>query len=111
MWKTKHFFHFCKNLYLRYKEGIGCCDVFSMDCYYAPKLLRDLKIFRRNLDTYPSHPNDLTMEEWKQTIDKMIYAFNYLIKEINWPNLSEEEYNKAKEGFELFGKYYMSLWL
>jgi len=106
--------HPIKNWYWRKTKGYGCCDIWSLYYYLAKIILPQLKGFRQNIHGYPSDLKSLY--EWEKIVDKMIWSFEYLI---NYEGL-DEEFNaeklminskKEQEGFELFGKYFRSLWL
>ncbi len=109
--------HWVKNLYRRYKYGGGCCDIYNLDNYLVKKILKPLKEFRRSLSVNGGgYPCELkSMEEWLDILDKMIWAFQFLIdgEDIeNWTVEKDiEASKKAQEGYELFGKYFRSLWV
>ena len=107
-------FHWFKNVYRRIRYGAGCCDIFGLDYYLAKKIIKPLKEFRRSLERngggYPSELN--SMEEWLAILDKMIWSFEYLISGEEFYKENNNENNKKEaEGFELFGKYFRSLWI
>ena len=104
--------HWMKNLYLRFKYGAGCCDVFSLDYYLAKRIIEPLKVFRQKVG---SHPMDLTSEQWDEYLDDMIFAFEFLLDEERSKKLymdnSHSLYERQQRGFEYFGKYYLDLWM
>lgn len=105
--------HWMKNLYLRFKYGAGCCDVYGLDYFLAKRIIHPLKEFRRH-DTV-SYPPDLTVEKWEAIIDEMIWAFDYFINEADnftdySPKQMTQNYKRQQKGFELFGKYFTHLW-
>ncbi len=107
-------FHYIKNLYLRLIKGAGCCDIFSLDYYLAKKIIKPLKEFRCHIFSHPSDLNSL--EEWLEILNKMIWSFEFLLRDEDWDkDISSDErielMKKEQEGFELFGKYFRSLWL
>lgn len=64
-----------------------------------------LKELRSNLH---SHPNTMTFEEWKQTLDEMIC----LLDNMSW-SMSGEYESKMKNKdrfFELFSRHFYDLW-
>ncbi len=101
-------FHPLKNLYLRYKNGAGCCDVWSLDYYLAKKILPALKEFKKRNYSYPSN---LKTEEWDEVLDKMIWSFDSYNNKDFKLEFDEDWNKKRQEGFELFGKYFTSLWI
>ena len=102
--------HWIKNLYLRYKNGAGCCDIHNLDYFLAKRILPPLKAFRnRDIGEYPSCLNNV--EEWKEILDKMIFSFDSIVREYYSSSMEEQtKDNKVKEGLELFAKYFQSLW-
>ncbi len=113
--RIKDLLHQIKNLYLRFRYGAGCCDIFSLHYYLAKKIIKPLKLFRANVYSFPP---DLTFKEWKKMLDEMIFAFEFIAEGEHWnpkyEKYSAEKVNKlydrAQKGFELFGKYYKDLW-
>lgn len=119
--KLKINWHYFKNLWLRITQGVGCCDISGLDYYLAKKIIKPLKIFKSRLT---SHPSEITAEEWNKILNKIIWSFEYLIdgeengKMYEKENGKEFDMEKSKkwadkqqEGFELFGKYFRSLWI
>jgi hypothetical protein len=108
-------FHPIKNLYLRYRYGAGCCDIFNTDFYLATKILPVLKQFRKRV---LSRPLDIdSIEDWETILDKMIFSFESIVNEDDFAIFGEKEitdrelfYKKRQEGLELFGKHFSDLW-
>ena len=75
-----------------------------------------LKYFRECVKmTYPAEFN--SMEEWNNILDKMLFAFDFTLNEMNGfssIDFDTERYqtalDKANEGFKLFGEYFLNLW-
>ena len=100
-----------KRWWQRRTRGWDDSDTWSLDYTTAKFLLPRLKRFKELNNGYP----DVFAcgEDWDIAIDKMIFAMEYCIKLGGSTDLSS--YNndnrvKALEGFELFGKHFMSLW-
>jgi hypothetical protein len=114
IFKSGGILHSLKNYYLRKRYGGGCCDIFGLYYYLGKKILPPLKEFRKHLNGYPfAYINDetkenMTMEKWEEILDKMIYAFEAIELDEKCEKIDEK---KQQEGFELFGKWYRSLWL
>jgi hypothetical protein len=53
---------------------------------------------------------DLSPDEWKTILDKMILAHEWHASDSNERDVSAEHYDKVEEGMMLFGKYYGDLW-
>ncbi len=109
--KLRNLIHPIKNRYLRQRKGVGCCDVYSLYCYLGKKILPGLRVFRENLNGFPVAMVDgkkMTIKKWEKIVDKMIYAFESIDLEEKGEDI---DYKKQQEGLELFGKWYLSLWL
>ena len=55
------------------------------------------------------------MEEWDEILDKMLFAFNFVLNENRISQFTTaQEYqvilDGVMEGFKLFGEYFLSLW-
>ena len=106
--------HWIKNLYLRYRYGAGCCDTFNFCHFLAPRLLKQIKCFKRHLERGGGYPMDTTWKEWHKELDEIIWAFEFIV---NGEELVDDmEKNKSnnerqQKGFELFGKRFRDLWI
>ena len=113
--KSGECFHWIKNLYLRFRYGAGCCDIFSLDYYLAKKIIKPLKRFR--LKNNMSYPFELeSLENWHKTLDEMIWAFQYIID--NEPTqyykngkIDYRPFKRQRKGLMLFSKYFRDLWI
>ena len=105
------------------KNGFYPDETWSLYHSIAMFVLPRLKYFHDKTIGIP--PCFETLEEWKQTLDKIIFSFEtcfeddyfevpkkYLKrykckdKETAWKKYCQE----VNEGFELFGKYFLHLW-
>ena len=75
-----------KNRSIKYK------DIYSLDNTIARFVLPRLKFFKKNIIGYPP---DITFEEWKSIIDKMILSFE-LILDTSEPDFGERKYYTEK---------------
>ena len=75
-----------KNRSIKYK------DIYSLDNTIARFVLPRLKFFKKNIIGYPP---DITFEEWKSIIDKMILSFE-LILDTSEPDFGERKYHIEK---------------
>lgn len=98
-----------KYLYQKFTRGWDDSDLWSLDYTISKFALPRLIEFRKN---QCGIPYGLTEEEWLEILDKIIFAMDLNIKELGdyWHCISKEEEKLIDEGFELFGKYYRSLW-
>lgn len=52
-----------------------------------------------------------TFEEWHEMLDKMIFAFEWHADDDRkYGRFDEAEYEKVKEGLQLFATFYGALW-
>ncbi len=91
-------------------------DTWSMDYTLSLLIVPMLKQLKEDGHGYPAVLD--SFEEWHEILDKMIWSFEqakngyegYYGLALN----NNEEYkaymSRVQEGFDLFGKYYMSLW-
>lgn len=73
--------------------------------YILPRLIK-YKTINKN-----SHPIAFdNIEDWHNTIDKMIWSFEKIVKD-NWVYKQlEAEKERFEEGMNLFAKHFMDLW-
>ena len=93
-------------LYAKQREERGWDDteLWNLDHTIARFVYPRLKRF---IELEPkSYPTDFTYEEWIETLKKMLYSFECIVND----SINREEYNKVQEGFELFGKYFQTIW-
>lgn len=90
-------------------RGYSDEEVWGTSYSIAKVVLPRLKRFKESKRTgYPYGEND---KEWEKKLDKMIWAFELFIEEEEGRLKCHEKQNKQmQEGFELFGKHFMSLW-
>jgi len=97
-------------------------ECWNLDHTMAEFILPRLKVFKKYTNGYPGiEPMD-TYEKWLAALNKMILAFELIIKSDdimfdsnnklveNWKELSEDRNNKVQEGLHLFATYFESLW-
>ena len=92
-------------------------ETWSLDVTIASYVYPRLKLFKKVNIGYPP---DISMKEWNEILDKMIFSFGELKKdyigyEINyddpdWKDKIDEYDHKVQEGLDLFGKYFKYLW-
>lgn len=100
-------------LYKKQREERGWDDteLWNLDYTIARFVYPRLKRFIE-LEPAGWPANDFpTYGEWIEALKKMLYAFEYIVKEDEMVNfVNSEEYSKVQEGLELFGKHFQSLW-
>ena len=113
----KELFFNLKMWYQKKTRGYSDIELWNLDITFAEWILPRLKEFKARTDGYPG--DVATFEEWQEMLDTMIKAFELYIKDFNEMTvtndeevlkLMEEEGKIMKEGFELFGKRFVSLW-
>ena len=101
--------------YKKYNKQLkkhGFCDSETWDfrSVISEFILPRLKRFKEVTNGYPP---ELTFKEWKNILDKMIFAFEW-VSIYNNLDLNQKEINdgfkKYNEGMDLFSKYFMNLW-
>ena len=86
-------------------------DTWALDHTLALIIVPALEQLR---DGSQSHPQEFEeFEEWTDTINKMIVAFENIIGDTDsdidyW---ADKRWKETKEGFALFGKHYTDLWM
>lgn len=94
------------------KDGFCDCETWNLEGVISEFILPRLKRFRELAN---GHPMSLTMEQWWEILDKMIFAFewNLTYDDIS-VKMSESEQKKMRkkynEGMKLFGKWFLDLW-
>jgi hypothetical protein len=87
-------------------------SIHSWFCEQIPRMLQDFK--RKTI----AHPGNMTWEEWKSILDRMIFCFTKIDKFDLDYNQTEEELEACREvmiklkneAFELLNKYFWNLW-
>lgn len=111
---TKNRFHLSgraiRFFFQRQIRGWDNSVTWSLDYSLSKIILPRLKKFK---ELHNGYPNGLTSEKWEEILDKMIFAFEFLGSEDRWDKIGVKyngDWDRAKEGIKLFGKYYMDLW-
>lgn len=95
-----------KYFFQRIFRGWSDRDLWSLDLTIARFTLPRLKRFReRNIGT----PGGFTEEEWKETLDMMIYAMESVVQDCAGMD-DDIDWEDVQIGLELFGKYFRELW-
>lgn len=103
--RTNLFRRSIKHWWQRRTRGWDDSDTWSLDFTIAKFVLPRLKKFRE-IDF--GYPGNMSEEEWREILDKMIYAMEFNAKDEII--MDKEENEKIQEGNKLFGKYFNSLW-
>jgi len=98
-----------KHVIQKLRRGYSDEDLWDLGNHLAEIILPRLKDFKR-VNTH-GYPNGLTESKWDEILNKMLYAFENTVNEPDFDfNTYDDTQKKIQEGFELFGKYFQSLW-
>jgi hypothetical protein len=111
------------------ETGISRDETWNLYTNISIFLVPRLKLFQEQQESIGGHPNCFkTYEEWYETLNKMIFAFEsylkddfyipdeYLQKYKQYNEVEQEQYareaywNDVQEGINLFAKYFGCLW-
>lgn len=126
--KLDDFRYKIKWFFQRLFRGYSDIELWNLDDSIIKFTLPRLKAFRDQTQGYPSNID--TFEEWQAILDEMIWAMEYVSSdEMPYWDLKEKygeetdedgklkyivEFEKleerARKGFEYFGKYFNNLW-
>lgn len=82
-------------------------DTWNLDWAIAKFVHPRLVMYKKVTDGYPGTLE--SPEEWDEILDKMIFAFEAIIKD-DFVLYSKESRKIIDEGLDLFRKYYFDLW-
>ena len=88
------------------ERGFDDTETWSLDYTIARFVLPRLKRFQEIKGGYPP---ELTEKKWTAVINKMIAAFELIIKD-NFKGLTKAEFTKVEKGLALFAQYFQHLW-
>lgn len=108
----------------RLKHGFDDTELWNLDYTILKFIAPRLREFAKDPCGYPP---DITYEEWKEILNKMVFAVDYFLDENNdfgyvkdetggykhdekGELIPTEEQKKADEGWDLFHKYFFHLW-
>lgn len=83
-------------------------DTWNLDYAIAKFVLPRLKRFKDVTNGYPVTLS--CIEEWYEVLDRMIVAFEIIVKGGAGFFYSKDEKKIINEGLDLFRKYYFELW-
>lgn len=109
--KPKDIVRYPGKLLFRIKHGFWKYEVWDLFSHTTDFVLPRLEYYHAHMVGYPG--GDITMEDWKEIVNKMIIAFRIvkIRSEDSLPDsYSEENNKKVKEGLALFAEYFETLW-
>ena len=93
----------------RIKRGFDDTELWSLYTTIGRFILPRLKAFREGFCGYPTVLE--SEDQWGEILDKMIFSFDYVVREDEEFEVREDEYyNRVQEGLDLFAKYFFNLW-
>src|SRR3989338_6981512 len=115
MKKIKHIENFPKWL----KQGIGCCDTYSLYVNLSDMITMCLKQFLKDLKRFPGtpmcYPEIKSYADWRKYLKGIIddiEKWNKYTKCKKWNPAKENELEeKARKAIERFAKVWRSLWM
>lgn len=92
-------------------RGFSDSELWNLNYTIAAFILPRLKAFKNDPVTLEAYPSDCkNMKQWLDTLDKMIWAFEYALDEAFWGDTDSKGLKKYQEGLSLFAKHFYSLW-
>ncbi len=107
--------HSIKNLWKRYRMGVGCCDLFGYYDYIGRKIGKDLRLYHRHNASWPGDDEFPTFESWQDFIKQLSDDLDP--PEINiednekWIEQENEQELKQSEAMIRFAKHFRSFWI
>lgn len=89
-------------------RGFDDSETWSLTCTISKFILPRLKLFKAV--SMGTTPINLSKEDWKEILNKMIYAFEIIPRDNETWNFTDEERIKIDEGLDLFRQYFFALW-
>lgn len=93
---------------LDYSTNIKESELWNLNYSLASYICPRLKMFKQRQIGYPNNFKDV--KEWEAALDKMILAFETMIKQINTNQRTEDENKLILEGLILFSENLQNLW-
>ena len=117
----------------RARRGWAKSDTWSLDYYLAKTISDSIDHLIENMHGFPANQDQFkTLDDWKEALENISWTFKQSIhciegkavlpdqeysnsmsdffKKYDMRVLSEEEYKRYLKGWELFQKYFFSLW-
>lgn len=111
------FYYPVLHFYQRRTRGFDDRDMLDLNYTMAKFILPRLKYHKEITCTWPGECHFKSNEEWHECLDKMIFAFEYIIESsetLKWCDVPCEEIvaveKKMQEGLRLFGEHFTALW-
>lgn len=108
-----HYWFQC--LYQKMTDGFAHHEAWNFNSWHADLVTPRLKYLRASIHGCPM---DMTEDEWREALDKIIFAFEnfnkdpdfeYVDGKINFAPIDAQK-AKIQDGLNLFSKHYNNLW-
>lgn len=104
-WKLKR--RAVRFFFQRLIRGWDDSDTWNLDDTIARFVLPRLKRFSEVRGGYPAN---ITDEEWREIIDKILWSIGFVADGKHYCCSDEEESKRLDEGLQLFGEWFLNLW-
>lgn len=79
-WRYNDVAYWLRKQYQRLTTGFPHCESFDFYSFHAEYCVKRLKYLRNNLN---GHPHDITLEQWQEILDKIIWSFEHATDDFN----------------------------
>lgn len=100
-----------KMYHQRGRHGFSDSDLWSFDAYLCKMLSEALVALRDRTHGHPDGPNGFeTFEEWQGALTEMAEGFEAGTRYLDILDQQDGDYQKFRDGMELFSTYFFALW-
>ena len=104
LWLIKRWF---RHLWQRLTRGWDDSDTWGLSVTHAQWIEPRLRRFKELNNGFPG---GIPEEKWNEYLDKMIFAFSLIGKDLwDWET-DKEKVDQVNEGLDLFRQWYFDLW-
>jgi len=104
------FLYDIKAYYQRVRYGVAQRDVWGFDYYLANVIIRGLKQLKSEINGCPNEEK-MTLKKWETILQQMIIGFETQLKVDDEARVRTKKEEKIiSRGWQLFVKYFNSLW-
>lgn len=91
----------------RDERGFDDTELWNLFHHLAEHIAPRIKAFKDM--NKMGNPMGCSSEEWDETLNKIVHAFEKIAEDCMW-DLDKEENQKVNEGLDLFRQWYLGLW-
>lgn len=92
----------------RLERGFDDSELWNLDATIAKFITPRLIAFYENVHETKTHPSEMTIMDWENTLSKMIIGFKLLSLD---REKTKEEEKQQWEAIKLFSKHFFNLWI